>query len=355
MFNTDHLMTASHPPIPATDPPPDWSVVPFAVHCPRCDHDLHGRTEPNCPACALTFLWADAVPIEQLKCFSCGYHLYGLKDRRCPECGKDFTWEAVLANYHRRRKPLFEYRWREEPVRSLFRTWWLALRPKKLWTTLDIHDPVQWKPLIASGLIALLGVMLMVVVLTLASRFIQAVTGTLRSANYWKARGFSFTEVLMMDLNWILSEWRTYIAAIMAGYILLWFTSLALGLLIFQQSMRRYKVRARHIGRIVFYACAISCPGIALGTFTSVGLYIFFSYGDYLPIGEALVVLAWIGSLRSVAIAYRDYLRMDHPWGVSAAAHVIALILTLVLAIPTLPGGSGVGLLQAIGETFGIF
>ena len=340
----------------ATDPPPDWSVVPFAVACARCGHDLNGRTEPTCPACLLTFRWSDAVPIEQLKCTSCGYHLYGLKDPRCPECGTDFTWDEALADYHRQRKPLFEYQWRTKPVRSLFRTWWLALRPKKLWTTLEIHDPVRWRPLVASALIALVGVMILIVVLTLLFRFHNALRGTLQSANYWRARGFTLTEVMIMNLDWILIGLRSSFGVDMAAYLCLWFMSLALALLIFQQSMHRYKVRIAHIVRIACYACVIAWPGTVLGTIAGAWIHLYFPYRNNLnPIGGALVVLTLICSLRSVAIAYRDYLHMDHPWAVAAAAHLVAFMLTLVVAIPMLPQGSGAGLLQAIGETIGLF
>ena len=66
---------------------PDWDHVPFDVGCARCGHDLRGRSDPICPACGLTFDWADAVPIERLTCAHCNYHLYGLQEKRCPECG----------------------------------------------------------------------------------------------------------------------------------------------------------------------------------------------------------------------------------------------------------------------------
>jgi len=336
--------------------PPDWSVVPFAVTCARCGHDLHGQTEPTCPACALTFRWSDAVPIEQLQCASCGYHLYGLKDPRCPECGKEFKWDEALANYHRQRKPLFEYQWRTRPVRSLFYTWWLAQRPKKLWTTLDIHDPVHVGPLLFSASVSLCGVMSLVVVLTLVLRFISVVQGTLRSAIFWKSRGFTFTEVLIMDLGWIFDGWQTPVGLVLAGWLVLWLGSLLVSLLIFQQSMHRFKVRPVHVGRITFYACAIGWPGIALAMFAHAGLNLFLPWYYRVEfIGAMIITLAWIGSMRSVAIAYRDYLRMDRPWSVSLAAHVIALMLALVLAIPLIPGGSGVGLLQIVGETIGLF
>ena len=126
----------------ATSSPPDWDNVPFDVGCARCGHDLRGRTDPTCPACGLEFDWADAVPIKRLTCSKCDYHLYGLRDTRCPECGTPFTWDEALEEYHRRQKPLFEYWWRRRPVRTLLRSYWLSIRPWKLWRRIDIQDPL---------------------------------------------------------------------------------------------------------------------------------------------------------------------------------------------------------------------
>ena len=111
---------------------PDWTMVPFDVGCARCGHDLGGLTDPVCPQFELEFDWADAVPIEQLTCAQCGYRLDGLSETRCPECGEPFTWAEALTDYHRRRKPLFEYQWRTRPIRSLLCTWILAIRPGRL-------------------------------------------------------------------------------------------------------------------------------------------------------------------------------------------------------------------------------
>ena len=110
---------------------PDWEKIPFHVGCARCGHDLRGLSEPKCPACALEFDLAEAVPIEELTCARCDYHLYGLTNSRCPECGGAFDWEDALADYHRTRLPYFEYRWRDRPVRSFVGTWWRTLRPKR--------------------------------------------------------------------------------------------------------------------------------------------------------------------------------------------------------------------------------
>ena len=109
---------------------PNWDGVPFDVACSRCGHDLRGLSDARCPTCDLTFDWSEAVPIRELTCRKCGYHLYGLRETRCPECGEGFTWKQALADYHRRKIPIFEYRWRQQPIRSFLRTWWWALRPR---------------------------------------------------------------------------------------------------------------------------------------------------------------------------------------------------------------------------------
>ena len=131
------LAGASDSTAPANSP--DWGMVPFAVGCARCGHDLRGQTAPICPHCELTFDWADAVPIERVTCVHCDYHLYGLQETRCPECGIEFTWDEALAEYHRRRLPWFEYRWRDQPIRSVLTTWRGALHPGTFWRSIDIH------------------------------------------------------------------------------------------------------------------------------------------------------------------------------------------------------------------------
>ncbi|MCH8243366.1 MAG: hypothetical protein IH897_12275, partial [Planctomycetes bacterium] len=142
----DQTNTIAAMPETTTVHAPNWDLVPFDVPCPRCGHDLRGQTEPVCPACKLEFDWSVAVPIEELTCEKCHYHLFGLAETRCPECGERFTWKKALAAYERRRHLLFEYRWRDQPFRSLIRTAYLTLRPRLLWRQLDMHDRPQIGP-----------------------------------------------------------------------------------------------------------------------------------------------------------------------------------------------------------------
>lgn len=335
---------------------PDWSVVPFAVNCARCGHDLHGQSEPTCPGCALTFRWADAVPIEQLTCMSCGYHLYGLKDQRCPECGVTFTWDEALASYHRQRKPLFEYQWRTKPVRSLFYTWWMAMRPKKLWNAVEIHDPVRvwplvWFALIASFLIAI------AVWVAFARRTYQVISDQYPGSWERQIGGISFLDFLSSNLWQFVSFW---LIVVIVAYLLMWMASVMVGLLVFQQSMFRLRIRFSHIVRVAAFASIPFWFGMALiGSLIAVldppvwypGIVQRRPVGFEIPI----LIISLLYSLLSISLAYRDYLRMDHPWAVGISASAIALLLTLAIAIPIDPSSIGLAALQLITETIGLF
>lgn len=88
---------------------PDWSTLDFEVTCPRCAYNLKMLAQP-----------------------------------RCPECGLEFAWRAVVAASReaRRDSPLFEYRWRNKPVRSFLYTALLCLMPGRLWRRAELtHTP----------------------------------------------------------------------------------------------------------------------------------------------------------------------------------------------------------------------
>lgn len=333
------------------DAAPDWSVVPFAVACARCGHDLHGRSEPTCPGCALTFRWADAVPIEQLTCTSCGYHLYGLKEPRCPECATGFTWDEALASYHRQRKPLFEYQWRTKPVRSLFYTWWLAMRPKKLWTAVEIHDPVRWGPLVVASIMTMIAMALLIVAGLIVEGSMQYLVWYSSNGATWRAQGNPYFRWIVRNTLRFVLEPKFYI--VLWGYFSLWQFSTWTALLIFRQSMRKYRIRPVHTFRIATYSAVVVWMGITLAAIA--GTFIPSLPGRGIESPTLFIASCFLlHSIRSCALSHRDYLRMDHPWSVSAAAHVIAVLLTLTLAIPLMPQDVGLRVAQAIAYSFGV-
>lgn len=86
---------------------PDWSTLDFDVTCPRCAYNLKLLAQPRCPECGLVFEWAQVV-------------------------------EA--ARRTRRNFPYFEHRWRDKPVRSLFRTLVACALTRRVWRSVRITD-----------------------------------------------------------------------------------------------------------------------------------------------------------------------------------------------------------------------
>jgi len=316
-----HTPGTPHPPATRTL---DWNTVPFPVACARCGQDLRGLSEPRCPACSLEFDWADAVPLEHLTCAVCGYHLYGLQQTRCPECGRDFKWEEALDRYRRRRKDLFEYRWRDSPVRSFLRTWWRSLRPSKFWRSIDVHDPPGAGPLLIFSFGPLLVALLIAVLLTAWN---ISLWNTYPGMG-WAARLRVFVAALdLPPLPAVLGV----MAWVLAGFA---------SLLVLRQSMARCRVRTAHVLRACAYALPVAIP------FAVAGLGLAVCVESWLIITTTWPPTGWLREVRtfamvagfgavgflplfatwSLARAYRSYIRMPHAMGVAIASQLIAIL-----------------------------
>ncbi len=306
--------------------PPDWSVVPFEVGCARCGHDLRGLTQPKCPACGLDFDWAKAVPIEQLICRKCGYHLYGLRDTRCPECGESFTWKDVLDDYHRRQKPLFEYRWRDRPIRSLIYTWRLTLRPWKLWRTIDIYDRPRVGPLLVFLIVATISLMVVGVV----PSFIEEVLERWRFARQMGGAGRSVPTLsgILPAVVWRLS-WRNQFTFELVRLVGVWSFFTFASLLVFQQSLRRCKVLTAHVFRVCVYAVVGIAPLAILVSFIPFAFLQAFNAYWFQAAAGALTLIVGFAAW-SVGLAYRRYIRMPHSFGVVIAVQVMAILASMI-------------------------
>lgn len=310
---------------------PDWSLVPFEVGCARCGHDLRGLSEPLCPACGLQFDWAEAVPVESLVCRKCKYHLFGLRETRCPECGEPFTWEQALDDYRRSRKPIFEYRWREEPVRSLFRTWRMAFRPRKLWSTIDLHDPPKVIPLLMMVLAAAFALTVSVVIPATA----REVPGFLEwFATLWK-RGAGAQEYWTVVVDFASYALKASARSSVIAVSCFWWMWSYLGLMVFQQSMHRCRVRPSHVLRVVVFSVVmlspVACIVISLMWFADRWYYLPPAWRTWFELGMVTLLflsLVWTG--RGLVLAYRYYVKMPHALGVVVASQVIAVLATLV-------------------------
>ncbi|MBI4718722.1 MAG: hypothetical protein HY763_13020 [Planctomycetes bacterium] len=321
---------------------PDWSLVHFDVGCARCGHDLRGRKEPVCPACGLAFDWSEAVPIKELTCSQCGYHLYGLSETRCPECGSTFDWNQALSDFHRRRKPLFEYHYRQRPIGSFLWSLWYAKFPRRLWRILDLHDPpsvrgLRWMLAIAGALFFVLPIGLsylggwLLQLLRVAtmpgagftrSRFLF---GAVHSIGPWAVgssvpRGLGF--IFWMRMLAFYAAWA------LAGYA---------ALLLLRQSMARCRVRNAHVLRAYAYTflpLSVLPAAYCLAAF-AVDAWSFFSYVQPLAtfvqslLGIAPCAIS-LWTAYCLRCAYRHYIRMPHAWAVALATQGVAVMCGLL-------------------------
>jgi len=310
----------------ATSTPPDWDLVAFDVGCARCGCDIRGLSEPKCPACGLEFDWSDAVPLEELTCLHCGYHLYGLRDTRCPECGKPFTWEEALAAYHRRKKVVFEYLWREKPVRSLLSTWWLAIRPWKLWRVIDIHDPPQVKPLLVMLVAALATFSMLVPVFIGVADWLALRTW----AMYQGGQPVPTVAVVPHLVAATFAQpgvWCSFPIAV------LWWAMSFVAFFVFQETLRRCEIRTAQVLRVHVYASVAILPLVPLLLTVVVCASNLVARGGFLHAGVlgcgfplpvvGVVLFMWSG--------YKKYLRMPHGLAVAIASQVIALLAVAVV------------------------
>lgn len=327
-------------------PAPDWDQVPFDVACARCGGDLRGLTEPTCPACGLEFEWSEAVPIEELTCLHCGYHLYGLRETRCPECGSPFTWEHVLDVYRRRNKPFFEYRWGRRPIRAFVRTWFWALRPGKLWGKFEIQDPPQPIPLLV---LAVMGLMALVV-------SFSVLAGLQRWLSIWygmrKARPGSWGPG-WFDLPRFIFDAFTDSAPTLALLATLWVVTSFAALMVFRQSMWRWKVRTVHVLRVWAHAVPLMLVTVVLGVAMLSYLSIFWRSSHWEIAMELVLVMLPVHVIWSLRCGYRRYLRMPHALAVAVASQLMAMLATITIYDMIGPGGLGASILIEIDRHIG--
>jgi len=242
-----------------------------------------------------------------------------LHDTRCPECGESFTWEKVLDDFHRQQKPLFEYRWRDRPFQSLVYTWWLALRPWKLWRTVDLHDPPN-----VAGLccVLLMGLVAAIVLGTLGVSTLPTIL-MLRSGSAWSDLPFIFTQ----NAWGIIKSVRPL--AVGALVSLAWWAATFGALMLLVQSMRRCNVRAAHVLRLCKYAVVPLLPATVTGAVVIVWFHSFWLlyWAEPAPLLWCLALMSHV--VWSIRCGYRMYLRIPHSLGVAVASQTIALLVTL--------------------------
>jgi hypothetical protein len=194
------------PAIDAATVAPDWSTIGRELHCPLCEYNLRGLTEP-----------------------------------RCPECGYRFEW-AELLRAAEAPPGLFEFSSRK-PVRSILRTAVATLRPRKFWKELKpTHPPHAGRLVVYWGIVSLIGV---------AAQFVGVMVLLFSDWFAMKARiRVRLSPAIFSSLLWTEARALLLLVAAELGWSGITFMSL----MIFQASMRKAGIRKGHVGRCVLYS-----------------------------------------------------------------------------------------------------
>lgn len=188
--------------------PPDWQTIQHEVKCPLCDYNLRGLHEP-----------------------------------RCPECGYQFDWLSVLDPNQRPHPYLFEHH-PERNLRSFVRTLFRHLDPPKFWRVLQPAHRLRPARIFAYwGICAILAFMPAIAALIEAVRYrlqlirpgrYQSVYVNVTRQSLWSKEGLAIATVALLLA------------------LFPWFSFLTL--MIFQQSMKRSRIKSMHVLRCAVYS-----------------------------------------------------------------------------------------------------
>lgn len=280
---------------PLADVPgaPDWASIPRDVNCPLCDYNLRGLIDP-----------------------------------RCPECGYSFAWDAVLNPDKYRHPYLFEHH-PDRKIASFFKTLIHQAKPQNFWRKLDATRRLYPRRIVLYWALCCLPLLLPIVA---------------AACQYAVQMSSSSTPLYMSSQSW--ADRFGWHARVLATWVLLlaafpWLS--ALSLLVFQQSMRRAKIKPVHVLR-----CAIYCGDVIF--WAAFPLAIVFAFdpenqeiwhlrdpftsillcNGVLPILMALglLILTLANTIRLI-FAYRLYMQFEHPGRVIIASQIIVFLAAL--------------------------
>ncbi len=250
---------------------------------------------------------------------------------RCPECGLHFKWDELIRAKQEfsTRPPVFEYHWRDHPIRSFSLTVSLCLQPWRLW---------RWLPLTAVPSIRAMPFLIVLVVawlalMSISERFIWHAYNQLMSTTPSYFRYFSWH-------GWLS---RFYHELVPPSLLILaiWFS-----IQLFRQTILRYRVQHRHLLRIVVFTWIGVVGSRCVGEFLS--NLIFLSYHWFyrvrLPyayqLSRVVDVLPLIILLLSLGFAFHSYLRVCGGWLwallLSAFTSALVVVLGLVISVVVL-------------------
>ena len=297
------------------------------ARCPRCGYDLRGKLET----------WKCDCPIDGV----------------CNECGLEFEWGELLCL--RRAVP----RWNVEYARgwgivsASIKTMLVMLRPSKFWRDLKmVHEP-RWRRFSALAL-----PMLLLLYLSFAlsvghvtyknslnlnqnsfiAPILPVVYGLYATINPYSERGTARYIATNLHPSLFWQEVRIQIGnnqftpfrgrmrmsvVIVQGMILVVFCPLAFMAL--PQSLRKAKVRWRHLVRIALYSAFIILPPLGLYIRNGNGGWNFHWWLPQWFVPCSLIYLL-TGLILWWSLAAKHYLKLPHAWGVGSSMVVLAYL-----------------------------
>lgn len=307
--------------------------------CPRCDYDLSGETAT----------WTVQCPLES----------------RCPECGFDVRWTSI---FRTATPPAWSVehaagsRW--TVVASVFRSASRAFLPRHLWRKLSLSMPVVPKRLALMLVVWLVASYVMSMGLMAATIWVESWMETRVLINSYRGvAGFNpaaFT-VKIETGRWLfpyfstMSQWRGVPPEPMMLCVLFGLVMPG-ALVLMPMSLRRAKVRPRHIVRLTGY-WLVWLSVLAIVPAWTDSLYrmtVQFRYQVSTPwIVETLKAILGVSNgivtliLFAVVVWYwraaaKHYLRIPRPGLVAVGLVGVASLLTLAVGYFLIPGADDI-------------
>jgi hypothetical protein len=297
---------------------------------------------------------------DSLLCPLCDYDLRGQVEPLCPECGYTFQWEDLRDPSRRKHKYLFEHH-PEQNVRSFLRTLLGGLRPRKFWGGLLPSQPSRPRRLRIYAFMICLSILLPSIAFTLgllhAEWSVMAENRRVLITRMNTARtGFAPNPTLTPryidhyapapTLAVVMSQSQSeqaFKGSMQAhAFMLLWPVLSLVSLMIFQVSMRRARVRPIHFARCVVYCADVFLWGNALIAASVVALPIrrmllgkphSFPRSDYNIAATFITGAVLLIFMYRLIIAFKKYLRFDHPISTILATQFIVLLTMMVIFV----------------------
>ncbi len=274
---------------PILSNPPDWNAFTLDLFCPRCD-----------------------------------YNVRMLTGSRCPECGLDLDWPRIVAAAEQRvDNPLFEYRWRDRPVRSFVYTLRMCLRPWRLWKWLSIADAPRPTGLTVFALL----MCLFYIAMALSANAVGLATLLM-------AHGRSAGSIILHSLhNMVPDIGRESLLELFVHFLiaaLLW-----LFLQLFQQTISKHRIRKLQLSRLVVFAFVSLLTVKLLNVISIVYLYSY-TPASWFPVRSAYVLVDSMAlgmCFISLGFGLNCYLQIPRGWGIAICLMVLTFLTCLTFVV----------------------